>query len=79
LVGLITVLVNTVISLLACEPAFVLGSRSDMLRVRYVYASLATCQCLPESLKDKTFAAALKDDITVKRWLTRCAHVIKTQ
>ena len=28
-------------------------------------------QCLPESLRDATFAACLKDDVTTKRWLTQ--------
>jgi len=26
-------------------------------------------QCLPDSLRDTTFGNALKDDVTVKRWL----------
>lgn len=37
---------------------------SDNLR-----AKEALRQCLPDSLKDTTFANALKDDVTVKRWL----------
>ncbi len=28
-------------------------------------------QCLPDALRDKTFSVALRDDITVKRWLTQ--------
>ena len=38
---------------------------SDNLRARE-----ALRQCLPDSLRDNTFSAALKDDVTVKRWLT---------
>lgn len=28
-------------------------------------------QCLPDQLKDTTFAQVLKDDATTKRWLTQ--------
>merc|ERR1711998_544081 len=28
-------------------------------------------QCLPECLRDATFSACLKDDVTTKRWLTQ--------
>jgi len=39
---------------------------SDNLRARE-----ALRQCLPDSLRDKTFGNALKDDVTVNRWLTQ--------
>ena len=38
---------------------------SDNLRARE-----ALRQCLPDSLKDATFAHSIKDDLTVKRWLS---------
>ena len=28
-------------------------------------------QCLPDALRDSTFSACLKDDVTTKRWLTQ--------
>lgn len=31
-------------------------------------------QCLPEQLKDSTFAATLKDDSTTKKWLSQLLH-----
>ena len=37
---------------------------SDNLRARE-----ALRQCLPESLRDTTFSNALKDDVTVKRYV----------
>ena len=30
----------------------------------------ALCQCLPDQLKDDTFAACLKEDKSTKHWLT---------
>ena len=30
----------------------------------------ALCQCLPDQLKDDTFAECLKDDKSAKHWLT---------
>jgi CCR4-NOT transcription complex subunit 9 len=31
----------------------------------------ALCQCLPDQLKDETFAACLKDDKSTKHWLAQ--------
>ncbi|XP_010775275.1 cell differentiation protein RCD1 homolog [Notothenia coriiceps] len=39
---------------------------SDNLRARE-----ALRQCLPDQLKDSTFAQVLKDDTTTKRWLAQ--------
>ncbi|CAM9719748.1 unnamed protein product [Ascophyllum nodosum] len=39
---------------------------SDNLRARE-----ALRQCLPDALRDSTFTAVLKDDVSVKRWLTQ--------
>lgn len=39
---------------------------SDNLRARE-----ALRLCLPDALRDATFAHALKDDVSVKRWLTQ--------
>ena len=39
---------------------------SDNVRARE-----ALRQCLPDTLRDATFAPSLKDDLTTKRWLTQ--------
>ena len=39
---------------------------SDNLRARE-----ALRQCLPDQVKDNTFAGCLKDDNTIKKWLTQ--------
>jgi CCR4-NOT transcription complex subunit 9 len=39
---------------------------SDNLRARE-----ALRQCLPDALRDSTFTTVLKDDVSVKRWLTQ--------
>jgi CCR4-NOT transcription complex subunit 9 len=39
---------------------------SDNLRARE-----ALRQCLPDALQDNTFASVLKDDVSVKRWLSQ--------
>ena len=36
----------------------------------YFRACEALCQCLPDQLKDDTFAECLKDDKSTKHWLT---------
>mmetsp|Transcript_9194 Transcript_9194/g.11811 ORF Transcript_9194/g.11811 Transcript_9194/m.11811 type:complete len:281 (-) Transcript_9194:572-1414(-) len=46
---------------------------SDNLRARE-----ALRQCLPDSLRDKTFANALKDDVTVNRWLTQLLYNVES-
>mmetsp|Transcript_15077 Transcript_15077/g.39162 ORF Transcript_15077/g.39162 Transcript_15077/m.39162 type:complete len:182 (+) Transcript_15077:463-1008(+) len=35
-------------------------------------------QCLPDSLRDATFSAALKDDVSTKRWLAQLLYNITT-
>ena len=35
-------------------------------------------QCLPDALRDATFSACLKDDVTTKRWLTQLLFNIST-
>ena len=47
---------------------------SDNLRARE-----ALRQCLPESLRDHTFAGHIKDDLTVKRWLSSLLYNISEQ
>jgi CCR4-NOT transcription complex subunit 9 len=44
---------------------------SDNLRARE-----ALKQCLPMSLRDDTFAKALRDDVTVKKWLSQLLNVV---
>lgn len=44
---------------------------SDNLRARD-----ALRQCLPDALKDTTFTTVLKDDLSVKRWLTQLLYNI---
>ena len=44
---------------------------SDNLRARE-----ALRQCLPDALRDTTFTAVLKDDVSVKRWLTQLLYNI---
>ena len=42
---------------------------SDNLRARE-----ALRQCLPEALRDETFAQALEGDVTVKKWLQQLLY-----
>jgi len=44
---------------------------SDNLRARE-----ALRQCLPESLRDDTFSAALEGDVTIKKWLAQLLYNI---
>ena len=48
---------------------------SRMVRFHCIYilfrAREALRQCLPEQLKDSTFAVSLKDDSTTKKWLSQ--------
>ena len=36
----------------------------------------ALCQCLPDQLKDETFAACLKDDKSTKHWLAQLLKLV---
>ena len=47
---------------------------SDNLRARE-----ALRQCLPDALRDHTFAAHIKDDLTVQRWLSSLLYNISEQ
>ena len=47
---------------------------SDNVRARE-----ALRQCLPDTLRDATFAPSLKDDLTTKRWLTQLLFNIAEQ
>jgi len=38
----------------------------------------ALCQCLPDQLKDETFAACLKDDKSTKHWLAQLLKNIES-
>jgi len=44
---------------------------ADNLRARE-----ALRQCLPDALRDDTFAECLRDDATTKRWLHQLMYVI---
>jgi hypothetical protein len=44
---------------------------SDNLQARE-----ALSKCLPSTLRDDTFAAALRDDVTVKKWLNQLLSVV---
>ena len=37
----------------------------------FIRACEALCQCLPDQLKDDTFAECLKEDKSTKHWLTQ--------
>lgn len=39
--------------------------------ISFLRAREALRQCLPDQLKDSTFAQVLKDDTTTKRWLAQ--------
>jgi CCR4-NOT transcription complex subunit 9 len=43
-----------------------------------IRAREALRQCLPDSLRDQSFSTALKDDVTVKRWLSQLLQNIES-
>jgi len=43
-----------------------------------IRAREALRQCLPDSLRDQSFSNALKDDVTVKRWLSQLLQNIES-
>lgn len=53
------------------EVALVMASGLLTLRLGSRRAREALRQCLPDQLKDTTFAQVLKDDTTTKRWLAQ--------
>lgn len=50
---------------------FELAPSSSVVLLFCVRAREALRQCLPDQLKDTTFAQVLKDDTTTKRWLAQ--------
>lgn len=52
-------------------PEAVIGKKNECFCVFSCRAREALRQCLPDQLKDSTFAQVLKDDATTKRWLAQ--------
>lgn len=77
----VSTVLNNMIGLLTVNPSVRLLKHivrcylrlSDNLRARE-----ALTNCLPGSLRDDTFLAALRDDMTVKKWLSQLLSVIGT-
>lgn len=75
----VSTVLNNMIGLLTVNPSVRLLKHivrcylrlSDNLRARE-----ALRQCLPGSLRDETFHQALRDDVTVKKWLSQLLSVI---
>mmetsp|Transcript_1686 Transcript_1686/g.2310 ORF Transcript_1686/g.2310 Transcript_1686/m.2310 type:complete len:399 (-) Transcript_1686:226-1422(-) len=75
----VSTVLNNMVALLALNPSVRLLKHivrcylrlSDNQRARE-----ALRQCLPQSLRDETFGNALRDDVTVKKWLGQLLSVV---
>jgi CCR4-NOT transcription complex subunit 9 len=75
----VSTVLNNMISLLVSNPSVRLLKHIVRCYLRLsdnVRAREALRQCLPNSLRDDTFASALRDDLTVKKWLSQLLQVV---
>lgn len=75
----VSAVLNNMIELLTMNPSVRLLKHIVRCYLRLsdnVQARDALNQCLPMSLRDETFASALRDDPTVKKWLSQLLSVV---